>query len=80
MTDYAMTKALDAGYDETVEKVKAELKEEGFGVLTHIDVKATLKREARRRLPALRDPRRLQPAAGAQGAQCPSRCRHDVAL
>jgi len=43
MNDYAMTKSLDAGYDETVEKVKAELKEEGFGVLTRIDVKATLK-------------------------------------
>jgi uncharacterized protein (DUF302 family) len=43
MTDYAMKKTLDAGYDQAVEKVKAELKEEGFGVLTHIDVKATLK-------------------------------------
>ncbi len=31
------------GYDETIERVKAALKEQGFGVLTEIDVKATLK-------------------------------------
>ena len=43
MTDYAMTKTLEASYDDAVAKVKAELKEEGFGVLTHVDVQATLK-------------------------------------
>lgn len=31
------------GYGETIENVKAALKEQGFGVLTEIDVKATLK-------------------------------------
>ena len=30
-------------YEETVEKIKSSLKEHGFGVLTEIDVKATLK-------------------------------------
>ncbi|MDI6695652.1 MAG: DUF302 domain-containing protein [Anaerolineales bacterium] len=34
---------LDLPYDETLERVAAALKSEGFGVLTRIDVKATLK-------------------------------------
>ena len=32
-------------YDEAVEKVRAELGKEGFGVLTEIDVAATLKKK-----------------------------------
>jgi len=34
---------LDLPYEEAVEKVIAALKEQGFGVLTRIDVRATLK-------------------------------------
>src|SRR5215469_10185539 len=30
-------------YDQTIERTRAALKEQGFGVLTEIDVKATLK-------------------------------------
>lgn len=35
--------SLADSYDVAIEKVTAELKNEGFGVLTRIDVKATLK-------------------------------------
>jgi uncharacterized protein (DUF302 family) len=33
------------GYDEAVEKAREELSKEGFGVLTEIDVKATMKKK-----------------------------------
>jgi uncharacterized protein (DUF302 family) len=40
---YYFNKTLDVPFDEAVERVKAELKTDGFGVLTDIDVRATLK-------------------------------------
>jgi uncharacterized protein (DUF302 family) len=40
---YYFAKEIDATFDEAVEKVTAILKEKGFGILTEIDVKATLK-------------------------------------
>ena len=43
---YCFNKVLKGkGFDEAIEKVKAELKKEGFGVLTEIDVKETLKKK-----------------------------------
>lgn len=36
---------LDSSYEAALEVVTAELKKEGFGVLTEIDVKATLKKK-----------------------------------
>jgi len=44
-TKYAFTKTVDLSYDEAIEKVTEELKKEGFGILTEIDVKATLKKK-----------------------------------
>lgn len=38
-------KILDISYEEAVEKVTEELKKEGFGILTEIDVKATFKKK-----------------------------------
>lgn len=40
---YYIAKGLSAGFDEVIVQVTAALKAEGFGVLTEIDVKATLK-------------------------------------
>lgn len=39
---YYFNKTLDASFEDAVERVKAELKKEGFGVLTEIDVRKTL--------------------------------------
>lgn len=44
-TDYAMQAKLNVPYDEAVEKAKSALKEEGFGVLSEIDVQSTLKQK-----------------------------------
>lgn len=40
---YTYKKSVPLGYANTVARVKEELKKEGFGVLTEIDVKQTLK-------------------------------------
>jgi len=42
---YALSTVLDTSYGEAILRVKNALKEEGFGVLTEIDVKETLKQK-----------------------------------
>jgi len=42
---YGFSKTVDMPYEKAVEKVTEELKKEGFGVLTTIDVKETLKKK-----------------------------------
>ncbi len=41
--DYAKSIQIDLDYQEAVAQVKAAFKEQGFGTLTEIDMKATLK-------------------------------------
>ena len=43
--NYYFSKTLDLSFDEAINRVTDELKKEGFGVLTEIDVKATLKQK-----------------------------------
>ncbi|MFZ2323792.1 MAG: DUF302 domain-containing protein [Ignavibacteriaceae bacterium] len=42
---YGFSKLTDYSFEQAVEKVTEELKKEGFGVLTSIDVKETLKKK-----------------------------------
>jgi len=42
---YYFSKTIDLSFDEAIARVIDELKKEGFGVLTEIDVKATLKKK-----------------------------------
>jgi len=43
--NYGYKKQVDLSFVEAIDKTKEELTEEGFGVLTEIDVKATLKKK-----------------------------------
>ena len=45
MAAYAITRELDASFDDTVARITASLAEQGFGVLTTIDVRNTLKKK-----------------------------------
>ena len=42
---YGFSVQMNCGFDEAIEKATEALKSEGFGVLTEIDVKATLKKK-----------------------------------
>lgn len=42
---YGFNVTVTGGFDQTVQRVTEELQKEGFGVLTEIDVKATLKKK-----------------------------------
>ncbi len=45
MTGYTLTTTIPKPYAEAVEAVRAALGDQGFGVLTEIDLKATLKKK-----------------------------------
>jgi uncharacterized protein (DUF302 family) len=43
MSNYGFGKLVELGFDEAIERVTEELSKQGFGILTVIDVQATLK-------------------------------------
>jgi uncharacterized protein (DUF302 family) len=43
MSDYTLGVVLDAGFADAVDRTRSALAEQGFGVLTEIDVAATMK-------------------------------------
>lgn len=45
ITEHALQTWVDLPYEQAVERVTAELKREGFGILTQIDVQATMQRK-----------------------------------
>ena len=42
---YYFSKVLDVSFEEAISKVTEELKKEGFGILTEVDVKTVLKKK-----------------------------------
>lgn len=53
-SDYGFGKAVDLGFDQAIDKVTDELSKEGFGILTEIDVAATLKKKIGKDMPPYR--------------------------
>ena len=47
--EYAMTVRAAAPFADTVARVREALKEQGFGVLTEIDVRATMRENSAKR-------------------------------
>ncbi len=54
MSNYAFGKKVSLGYEAAIEKVTAELAKVGFGVLTEIDVAATMKKKINVDMPPYR--------------------------
>jgi uncharacterized protein (DUF302 family) len=51
---YGFGKAVALGFNEAIDRVTAELQKEGFGILTEIDVAATLKKKLDHDMPGYR--------------------------
>ena len=54
MVSYAFGKTVSTGFDETLQHVTDALAQQGFGVLTEIDVAATLKKKLGKDMPPYR--------------------------
>lgn len=49
--DYGIRTTIDASYEEAISKVTEALRKEGFGILTEIDVKETIKKKLEKDFP-----------------------------
>jgi len=66
---YAITRDLDVPFDDVVARVRAALAEEGFGILTEIDVSATLRERLGLELPPYLILGACNPTLASQGLE-----------
>lgn len=56
---YYYSRKLNIPFEEAVQKVTQNLKQQGFGIITNIDLKDILKQKTECRLQKIQDPGRL---------------------
>ncbi len=78
--NYYFDVTVSGRFDDVVQRVVTALKQQGFGVLTDIDVKETLKQKIGVEFRPLSNSRRLQSAACPQGTHRRGQDRHYAAL
>ena len=74
MSEIGFSTSLTTAFDTAVERVTHGLKQEGFGVLTEIDVQATMKKKLDVEMPAYRilgacNPKMAHQAIGCRGVR-----------
>jgi uncharacterized protein (DUF302 family) len=66
---YYFSKVLNIVFDDAIAKVMTSLQEEGFGILTEIDVQATLKKNLNAEIPRYKILGACHPASAYQALQ-----------
>lgn len=77
---YHNSKTVSTSFEETINLVTEELKKEGFGVLTEIDVKETLKKKIDVDFREIQDSWSMQPLFSIQSIKCGGKYRCDAAM